>query len=99
MDLKLRTCNDLDELKLLLNILCWNFNAADHEQLCKLNLFSTLHKGDDSDLNWVKYNLGTYLNHSWNSKHNFTSFSSTNLGRTLQHTSEYLQNQVLASII
>ena len=99
VDLKLRTCNDLDELKLLLNNLCWNFNAADHEQLCKLNIFETLHKGDGSDLSWIKYNLGTYLNHTWNSKHSFTSFSQTNIGRTLQHTCEYLQNQVLASII
>jgi predicted DNA-binding antitoxin AbrB/MazE fold protein len=67
VDLKLRTCNEIDELKLLLNVLCWNFKAADHEQLSKLNVFETLHKGDGSDLSWVKYNLGTYLNHSWNS--------------------------------
>ena len=84
-------CNDPDELKFLLNVLCWNFTSDDHEQVSKLKIFRTLHKGDGSELSWVRYNLGAYKKHAWNSQPG-TEMSSINLGRTLQQTCEYIQN-------
>lgn len=48
------------ELKLLLENLCWNFKAEDHELLGKLKVFDFLAMGDGSDLCWVNFYQGRY---------------------------------------
>ena len=59
----LRVAVDQDELKLLLNALCWNYKAQDHEMLSKVRIFETLQKGDGSDLSWVRYYSGNFTRH------------------------------------
>ena len=61
--LKMRLNVTNNELKLLLENLCWIYKAEDHESLAKLGVFEFLSKGDGSDLSWVKYYQGRYLTH------------------------------------
>ena len=59
--IKLRLSADTEEeIKLLLQCLCWNFKAEDHELLSKLNIFEFLSCGDKTELSWVKYYHGRY---------------------------------------
>lgn len=90
--LRLKTSIDHTEHKLLLNALCWNFKAEDHEELSKLGVFELLSKGDGSKLNWVRYYQGVYKKQQYAGYHSSNSLDSLNLGRVLQQTSEYLQN-------
>lgn len=98
--LKLKTLDfesgSCPELKLLLENLCWNFKAEDHALLGKLKLFEFLSVGDGSDLCWVNYYQGRYRYHSAIKDE---SLADVNLGRLLQQTMEYLQNQVLAGVL
>jgi hypothetical protein len=84
------------EIKLLLENLCWHFKAEDHSLLSKLKLFEFLSVGDGSNLCWVNYYQGRYKYHAAIKD---DSLSDTNLGRLLQQTIEYLQDQVLAGIL
>ena len=97
--LKLKISINYDEIKLLLNVLCWNYKTTDHEDLAKSGMFELLSKGNASDLNWVKYNMGNYRRHRHALWDDEMPLASLNLGRTLQQTCEYIQNQVLAGII
>jgi len=83
-------------LKLLLENLCWNYKAEDHAHLGKLKLFEFLSVGDGSDLCWINYYQGRYRRHT---SIKDESIEEMNLGRLLQQTVEYLQNQVLSSIL
>jgi len=62
--LMLKTSIDRNELKLLLNVLCWNYRTEDHQDLVKLNIFNLLSKGDGTDLSWVNYYTGNYMKHN-----------------------------------
>ena len=99
--LKLKLSADTEtEIKLLLQCLCWHFRAEDHELLSQLNVFDFLVRGHPSGLSWVKYYQGRYEEHaSFDFSSETKNVSSMNLGRLLQHTTEYLQNQVLSSIL
>lgn len=81
----------------LLENLCWNFKVSDFDQLSESKVFEFLSKGDGTDLCWVRYNLGKYEQHK--SVCEGLVMSETNIGRILQQTSEYLQNQVLNSLL
>lgn len=39
VEMMLRVSFDNEELKLLLNVLCWNFTCDDHEELANLKIF------------------------------------------------------------
>ena len=91
----LKSSTDYYERIHLLNLLCWNYRTTDHEDLGRIGLFNSLSKGDDTDLNWIKYYLGTY--DSFNLGNNNSQYR--NLANQLQYTAEYVQNQVLAGII
>ena len=70
----------------LLNLLCWNYKTSDHEDLGRIGLFKTLSKGDDTDLNWIKYYLGTYDNFTLGTNSNVLR----DLANQLQFTAEYV---------
>ena len=57
--LMLKSSTDYSERIVLLNLLCWNYRTNDHEDLGRIGLFKSLSKGDDTDLNWIKYYQGT----------------------------------------
>jgi hypothetical protein len=91
----LKSSTDYSERIVLLNLLCWNYRTADHEDLGRIGLFKSLSKGDDTDLNWIKYYQGTYDSFGLGSN----NIQYMNLANQLQYTAEYVQNQVLAGII
>ena len=82
--LKLKISIDQDEIKLLLNVLYWNYKTTDHEDLIRSGVFEMLSKGNGSDLNWVSYNMGNYRWHMHATFDDSQPLLSLNLGRTLQ---------------
>ena len=47
----------------------------------------------------MKYNFGNYMSHCYSKFEDEMPLESLNLGRSLQLTCEYIQNQVLAGIL
>ena len=44
--LKMKVSHDHQELRLMLNLLCWNYKAGDHFELDKLRVLEFLSQGD-----------------------------------------------------
>ena len=97
--LKLKVSTNQNEIKLLLNVLCWNYKTVDHGDLAQSGVLQFLAQGNETKLNWVKYNFGNYMSHCYSKFEDEMPLESLNLGRSLQLTCEYIQNQVLAGIL